>query len=416
MAKFNFNDTKYSIDEASLSSATAALKSHLSTIMNGSGAVVKLGGISYNVDSTKLSSATTDFINHLGSISGNGHKVVIGGTEYSIASDKVASVISGLETVFDGLNSDNGNTGSLVAGLYETGSNYTVLKTSWEDLESNGIIIVSDVEEDLPDDLTLNEYGFYYGIKYSMPIDGIVLSFTFNEDGSAVLDQAGQTMDIPSGTIVYEDHIIDMSVLDMPIFEVSDDGTMISSDGVVFSLGSGLPPKGTVYIEMVGGEIPMLEGDLVLPNDGRITSIGNNAFCYCDGLTSVIIPDSVTSIGESAFYGCERLTSVTIPDGVTSIGERVFAECTALTSIELPDGITSIGERAFYGCTGLTSIKLPDSVTSIGKFTFGSCGTVKSITFTGTIEQWNDIVKDNDWKTYTNNLKFVQCSDGTVSL
>ena len=75
-------------------------------------------------------------------------------------------------------------------------------------------------------------------------------------------------------------------------------------------------------------------GDLTIPESVtfrgcpyRVTSIGDEAFFYCTGLTSVSIPNSVTSIGESAFSYCSGLTSVTIPNSVTSIGGSVFYYC-----------------------------------------------------------------------------------------
>jgi hypothetical protein len=108
-----------------------------------------------------------------------------------------------------------------------------------------------------------------------------------------------------------------------------------------------------------------------IPNS--VTTIGNFAFCYSWGLTSIIIPNSVTVIGKCAFEGCIGLTSVEIGNSVTSIGRYAFYSCWGLTSIIIPNSVTEIGDNAFYYCTGLTSIVIPNSVTSIGNEAFKNC-------------------------------------------
>ena len=125
-------------------------------------------------------------------------------------------------------------------------------------------------------------------------------------------------------------------------------------------------------------------GDIIIPGalaGYPVTSIGDQAFFECTGLTSIRFPQGVTSIGNWAFGGCPSLTGVSIPESVTSIGDAAFYSCPNLTTISLPQGITNIGNWAFGYCGSLTGISIPESVTSIGAAAFYDCTSLNSITF-----------------------------------
>lgn len=133
-----------------------------------------------------------------------------------------------------------------------------------------------------------------------------------------------------------------------------------------------------------------------------VTSIGRNLFHYCYGLNSIsvesgnscydsrdncnaiietatntlitgcknsIIPNTVTSIGQEAFQYCTGLTGdLVIPNSVTTIGAYSFYGCTSLRSVTIPNSITSIGGYSFYGCTGLTNVTLESAASNYGVF------------------------------------------------
>ena len=143
---------------------------------------------------------------------------------------------------------------------------------------------------------------------------------------------------------------------------------------------------------------------VTIPNS--VTSIGASAFRDCTGLTSIEIPNSVTSIGDGAFYDCENMTSIEIPNSVTSIGNNAFEGCTKLTSVAIPNSVTSIGNTAFKGCTGLTSVAIPNSVTSIGNNAFSGCTGLTSITIPNSVTS----IGHNAFRTCTN-LNSVHISD-----
>ena len=119
-------------------------------------------------------------------------------------------------------------------------------------------------------------------------------------------------------------------------------------------------------------------GDVVVPTG--VTSIGDDAFSYCQGLTSVTVPSGVTSIGARAFSYCFDLTEVAIADSVTSIGNNAFDSCWELARVKLPSGLTAIERNLFASCNSLSEVAIPDSVTSIGYRAFAECDSLTSIT------------------------------------
>ena len=138
-------------------------------------------------------------------------------------------------------------------------------------------------------------------------------------------------------------------------------------------------------------------GDVVIPSSVNyngvtysVTSIGDEAFYYCESLTGIVIPNSVTWIGYYAFQSCTSLTSIEIPNSFTSIGDYAFYRCTGLTSIEIPNSVTSIGYCAFAYCESLTSIEIPDSVTSIGDYAFDICESLTSIEIPNSVTSIGD--------------------------
>ena len=162
----------------------------------------------------------------------------------------------------------------------------------------------------------------------------------------------------------------------------------------------------------IAGSNPQASGSLVIPNtidNLPVTSIGNQAFQCCSGLTSVTIGSGVTNIGDGAFSGCSGLTSVSIPNSVTSIGYQAFSGCSGLTSVTIGNSVTSIGGGmfsgcsrltsvtigssvtyldcgAFSGCSGLTSVTIPNSLTSIGYLAFSGCSGLTSVTIPNSVK------------------------------
>ncbi|MBR3938976.1 MAG: leucine-rich repeat domain-containing protein [Bacteroidales bacterium] len=196
------------------------------------------------------------------------------------------------------------------------------------------------------------------------------------------------------------------------------------------------PNSNAQYMDEYYNGYTTTTGNLIIPTSVTyngitysVTSIGDNAFYICRGLTWVTIPNSVTTIGISAFDDCRGLTSVTIPSSVTSIGSSAFRSCRSLTtltfnaincnnfgstgypfgvcpistivigdsvqhiptdfsygnsyltSLTIGNSVSSIGDNAFRNCSGLTSVTIPNSVANIGSNAFYRCSGLTTLIF-----------------------------------
>lgn len=160
--------------------------------------------------------------------------------------------------------------------------------------------------------------------------------------------------------------------------------------------------------------------EVLLPKG--LTSIGDECFNSCEGLTSIEFPSTLEYIGPDAFFDCcslkkvdlsktqvkklllrcfqdcEELETVLLPNTLTYIDEGAFLG-SGISKIVIPEGVRSIGESAFEGCSNLTSIVLPASIRHIGYWdtsiicneTIKDVGVVK-----GSYADWwvNDMIAD----------------------
>ena len=146
--------------------------------------------------------------------------------------------------------------------------------------------------------------------------------------------------------------------------------------------------------------------EVVIPSEiaGKpVLQIAEDAFQFCENLTSVEIPDTVQTIGKNAFWNCHKLQHVTLPKNLAAVGENCFRSCGLLAELEIPATLQEIGLDAFCDtawlknqqtenplvqvnhilidattCSG-TAVEVPDGVTEIGNFAFYNCGNLQKI-------------------------------------
>ena len=170
------------------------------------------------------------------------------------------------------------------------------------------------------------------------------------------------------------------------------------------------------------------------------------AFCRCENLMAVTLPDTVTTVGSRAFYDCSSLFSVSFGNGLEELGELIFDECPSLTILSIapgnsnylcencglidlrtgcyyyaagpqpaklviPDGIVTIGDGAFSNHSEIVSLSFPNTLTTIGNSAFYGCDSLQTVTFGGKEE----IIGQRAFQ-YCTSLSSVKLPDSAVDL
>ena len=111
---------------------------------------------------------------------------------------------------------------------------------------------------------------------------------------------------------------------------------------------------------------PSLETITVADGNAKYTAVDNVLYDSEESIlylypagrsdTSFTLPDSTLVVYAGAFFAAGNLQQITFDEKLQYIGEMAFDFCSGLTSLNIPKGVTTIGTTAFADCTGLTSV------------------------------------------------------------
>ena len=136
--------------------------------------------------------------------------------------------------------------------------------------------------------------------------------------------------------------------------------------------------------------------------------------CIASEKVEFVIPETVERIESFAFSFCGNLERIYIPENTIYIGPQAFYECSAEIVWNEYAKIEEIGSAVFLMYRG-ENITIPKSVSIIREYAFRG-RTIESITYLGTIEEWNTkVLKENYWVEAVT-ATYVQCSDGRVEI
>ena len=120
---------------------------------------------------------------------------------------------------------------------------------------------------------------------------------------------------------------------------------------------------------------------VVLPEG--IEKIGAYAFANLTGLEEIVLPSTLEAIEYGAFYGCKSLQKITFSgdNNLKIINQNAFENCDLQKTVDL-SAVCVISDYAFAGNQDLEGVTTGDSLLSIGEYAFAGCKSLKTVTVT----------------------------------
>lgn len=161
--------------------------------------------------------------------------------------------------------------------------------------------------------------------------------------------------------------------------------------------------------ENLFGEVKLLSNEYLedkgycrIEFDGKVTTIGEQAFFAYENLISIVIPKGVTSIGRGAFMN-SSLRSINVDarnvryatiDGILYDKKfKTLISCPRYHFMQdyiVPLQVDSIADFCFCWCQGISSVKITENVKGIGAAAFDSCENLEKIEFYGRVYSMGD--------------------------
>ena len=151
----------------------------------------------------------------------------------------------------------------------------------------------------------------------------------------------------------------------------------------------------------------------------KLSHVGAYAFAAgasgISSLKSIVFSDDcfLTTLSSKAFYGCRGLEYVKLPSKLNTISEEAFYYCDSLVNIELPQMLKKIEKNAFLNCKKLVEITMHSNIEFIGENAFDKCDSLENLFYTGTEEEWDELVQATYQKYLDDPTKYsAQYSNG----